>query len=107
MNSTAGSPKILFTPEVEENGQYITVWFLRQANRLSAATDKMDIPEAANFVMQYVKCRVYEKEGHPNLSKALMDLQDFKGGLVGVLQTMVPDADNEIEMDTSFYQEFV
>lgn len=105
INSTAGSPKILFTPEVGESGTYITVWFLRQANRLSDDADVLDVPEAANFVLQYVKCRCYEKEGHPNLAKSLGDLQEMKVSLEGALTAMVPDADNEIEADMSFYEE--
>jgi hypothetical protein len=105
LNQTAGSPKILFTPEVGEAGAYVTVWFLRQANRFASNSDVLDVPEAANFVMQYVKCRCYEKEGHPGLIKALSDLTEMRLGLEGVLSAMVPDADNEIEMDTSFYGE--
>lgn len=104
-NTTAGSPKILFTPEVGESGTYVTVWFLRQANRFVSDSDVLDVPEAANFVMQYVKCRCYEKEGHPNLAKAMGDLAEMKDSLEGILAAMVPDADNEIEMDLSFYRE--
>lgn len=105
LNQSAGNPRILFTPEVGEDGTFITVWFLRQANRFVTDTDILDLPEAANYVMQYVKCRIYEKEGHPNLAKALNDLQELRESLEGTLATMIPDADNEIEMDMSFYQE--
>ncbi len=106
LNQSAGSPKILFTPAVVEDGQFIDVWFLRQANRLSTDDDIMDVPEAANYVMQYVKNRCYEKEGHPNLMKAISDLASEKETLEGVLSAMVPDANNEIEMDLSFYGDF-
>jgi hypothetical protein len=106
LNSTAGAPTILFIPEVSESGAYITVWFLRQANFLVADADKMDIPEAANFVMQHAKVRCYEKEGHPNLPKAMADLERERALLQGILASMIPDADNEIEADTSFYEEF-
>lgn len=105
INSAAGAPKFLFTPEVGENGTFITVWFLRQANRLVLSTDVLDIPEAANFVMQYVKCRIYEKEMNPNLQTALGLLGIEKTDFEGTLAAMVPDADNEIEMDMSHYEE--
>lgn len=105
MNSTVGDPKFLFSPEVSESGAYITVWFLRQANRLEVDADKMDIPEAANFVIQYVKMRCYEKERHANLEKAMSDVEKERTILTGILASMVPDADNEIEMDLSAYQE--
>ena len=105
INETPGEPKILFTPEVGENGTTVVVWFLRQANRLEIETDKMDIPEAANFVMQHAKVSCYEKEGHPNLAKAMNDLEKERALLQGTLATRVPDNNNELEMDLSFYQE--
>lgn len=105
INSSVGDPKILFSPDVSESGAYMTIWFLRQANRLEVDADKMDIPEAANFVLQYVKMRCYEKEGHPNLTKAMEDVEKERTLLTGILASMVPDADNEIEMDLSSYQE--
>lgn len=105
LNQAAGTPKLLFTPEVGESGTFVTVWFLRQANRFVDDSDVLDIPEAANFIMQYVKCKCYEKEGHPNTGLAMNVLVDAKTDLEGILAAMVPDADNEIEMDTSFYEE--
>lgn len=105
LNQTAGSPKILFTPPVNEVGSFVTVWFLRQANSFETGTDILDIPEAANFVMQYMKVCCYEKEGNPNLQKAMADLAAEKIALEGTLTAMIPDANNEIELDLSFYQE--
>lgn len=105
LNTVAGAPRILFTPAVGESGAYITVWFLRQANRLTTGSDVLDVPEAANFVMQYVKCRIYEKEQNPLLSIAIATLVELKTSLEGTLTTMIPDADNEIEQDMSFYEE--
>ncbi len=106
INQAAGSPKGLFTPEVAENGTYVTVWFLRCANRFAGLTDVLDVPEAANYVMQYVKKRCYEKEGHPNIVMAIPDLAKEQADLEGILTAMIPDANNEIEMDTSFYEDF-
>lgn len=107
INSTAGAPRILFTPDVSEDGTFITIWYLRQANRLETNTDVLDVPEAANFVLQHVKTRIYEKEAHPMLEKAMADLEKERNLLRDILATMVPDADNEIEMDLSFYEEMM
>lgn len=104
-NTTAGQTKIVFSPSVAENGAYIEVWFLRQANRLDADTDALDVPEAASYVIQYMKVRCYEKEGHPNLGKAMQDLETERLQLDGTLQAMVPDGDNEIEPDLQIYRE--
>lgn len=106
INESAGSPKLLFTPDVLESGSYITIWYLRQANRIESDSDVLDIPEAKNFVCQYAKMRIYEKESHPMLEKAMRDVEKERGLLQSILAAMVPDADNEIEMDMSFYEEF-
>lgn len=104
-NTTAGAPKILFTPSVGESGEYIHVWFIRQANRFVSGSDVLDIPEAANYVMQYMKTRCYEKEGHPMYGAAVAALAQAREDLEGDLAEMVPDADDSVEMDVSFYED--
>lgn len=105
LNEAVAAPKMIFTPDVNESGAYVTVWFLRQANRLAVDADIMDIPEAANFVLQHVKTRIYEKEGHPMLAKAMGDLEKERALLHATLTAMVPDGENQIEMDLSHYEE--
>ena len=55
--------------------------------------------------MQHAKVRCYEKEGHPNLGKAMQDLEKERTLLQGILASMIPDANNVIEMDLSSYEE--
>ena len=105
LNQTAGSPKILLVPQGREDGPYLEVWYLRQANRLELDTDICDIPEFYNFIFQYMKVRIYEKEGHPNMGKAIMDLEKQRSLMTATLAQIAPDAQNEIEMDASFYEE--
>jgi hypothetical protein len=104
-NSTAGSPKIVITPMPYETGAFLTIWFLRNANRLVNVLDICDIPEAISFILQYMKVRCYEKEGHPNLAKAMGDLEQQRGQLSNVLSSMTADGDNKIEPDLSAYAE--
>lgn len=106
LNSTPGEPTIVLSPPAKTAGPYVTIWYLREANRLVADTDLCDIPEFVNFVMQYVKVRCYEKEvGHPSLPKAMQDLEQQRAQMNGTLAQMVPDADNKIEGDYSTYEE--
>lgn len=109
INTTAGTPQLLFTRNVTatEAAATVTCWFVRQANRLVDDSDKMDIPEAANYVMQYMKYKCYEKEGHPNLQLCVNALNAAETSLQGVLAEMIPDADDTLEMDLSFYEEMV
>lgn len=104
-NPAAGQAKILWVPAPRIDGPYATIWHIRNANTLAIDTDILDIPEAANFIMQYVKVRIYEKEGHISLQKAMADLERERDLLVSTLSAMVPDAQNEIEMDISSYEE--
>ena len=105
LNAVAGSPKLSLVPTAQESGAYVTVWYIRNAARLTNDSDICDIPEFVNFIYQYMKVRVYEKEMNPNTQGAIAVLQQQRELMQGTLATMVPDADNNIEMDLSSYEE--
>lgn len=107
VNPSAGAPQILFAPPVTESGAFLNIYYIRNANVLTGAdTDICDIPEFANFIMQYMKVRCYEKEvGHPMLQKAMLDLERERSQMTGTLDTMVPDSENTVEPDLSIYWE--
>lgn len=104
-NPSAGQYKLLLVPPARETGSYCTIWYLRNAAVFTASSDTLDIPEAANFVMQFVKNRIYEKEGSFNTEKSEKDLERQRELLKSTLANMVPDAANEIEPDMSAYEE--
>lgn len=105
LNETAGAPKIIITPTPTEDGVLGKIYYIRNANELVLGTDVCDLPEAVNYVMQYVKVRCYEKEGHPNLPKAMADLEAEKQTTITALANMVPDNLNEIEPDLRLYDD--
>jgi hypothetical protein len=105
INSTAGSPKMLFSPDVAESGEKVFVWYLRQANRLAVAADVCDIPEFVHYVIQYAKVKVCFKEGHPNYLAEKQALVEVEQEMLSTLACMVPDEDNQIEADYSFYED--
>lgn len=104
VNTTPGTPQIMLVPKSREAGTLV-VWYLRNANRLAVDADICDIPEFINFIFSHMKMKVYAKEGHPGYQEALERLEAERERMVSVLASRVPDADNEIEMDTSFYQD--
>lgn len=108
-NTAVGAPKILLSPTPTESGAFITAWYIRTANRFldnGLATDICDIPEFVSYVIQYMKTRCYEKEvGHPNIPLAQAELERCRAKMVETLTAMVPDAQNELEPDFSFYGE--
>ena len=107
-NSVPGIPTILFS-DVPQSGGTCRVWFLRQANRFVLPADVLDIPEAHNFVLSYMKYKCIFKETHgemtAGLQAAFAETEKESQLLVDTLVAMVPDADNEIEADYSHYEE--
>lgn len=104
VNTTPGNPEIMLVPKARETGTLV-VWYLRNANRLVADTDVCDIPEFINFIFAHMKCKVYSKEGHPGYAEALERLESERARMTGVLASRTPDAENEIELDTSHYED--
>jgi len=110
INNTAAdindTPQIKLVPasQVDLTGGLI-VHYLRNANRMTGDTSVCDIPEFAAVVMQYMKVRCYEKEGHPNLELAKVDLERLREKMRDTLSNMVPDGDSTIPLDLSFYEE--
>jgi hypothetical protein len=107
INTTASGYRIRIypTPALTDSTA-MSVWYLRNAKRLSLDADVCDIPEFANVIMQQVKVRCYEKEGHPNTLKAMQDLKEMEELMVTTLTNMVDDENDQVEMDLSFYEDF-
>lgn len=106
-NSSTTGIRLRLVPAAQETAaNVLTMWYLRNARRLALDADLCDIPEFVHFVIQYAKMRCYEKEGHPNLEKSIGDLGTMKTVMEETLTDMVPDEDNAIIPDASFYDEF-
>lgn len=83
----------------------MSLWYIRNAKRVVEDSDPIDIPEFVSFVLQHVKVRVYEKEGHPNFEQATAELERQRQLMAETLTQMVPDDNDTIPMDTSHYEE--
>lgn len=97
-----------FYPTPAESGAYISRYYIRNVRALTTSTsasNTLEIPESANFLLQHVKMRVYEKEGNPNLQKAITDVKVQYDLMAQTLQEMVPDGDNQILPDFTFYED--
>lgn len=104
-SAAAGYKIVLYPPAMETSASNVTIWYIRNANRLTSLTDTCDIPEFVQFVIQYIKVRCYEKEGHPNLQFAVQALEKQRSMMVQTLGDMIPDGDSEIQKDFSYYEE--
>lgn len=65
----------------------------------------IDIPEFIEFVMQWMKCRVLEKDGDPRYDSGTAELAGQRKMMQDTLNQMVDDDDDTIPPDFSFYQE--
>lgn len=85
----------------------ITRWYYRNAGRLVDDDDTCDIPEFMNFILQHMKMRCYEKEGHPNVLKAIDDVEKLRILMETTLAEMTAaESDSVIPPDFSFYDDF-
>lgn len=82
-----------------------TVFFTIQVAATTAIINAclLDIPEFTTFVMQWVKCRILEKEKDPSFETAAGVLMAQKKQMVDTLTESIQDDDNEIQGDFSYY----
>jgi hypothetical protein len=105
-NSGSAGLKIAFYPTPNETNQNITVWYLRNAKRFTVPADICDIPEFTAVLIQYMRWKCLDKEGHPATQMAAGTLQQLRQEMVDTLTARVPDEDNGVQGDFSHYNEF-
>lgn len=94
------------TPSRSVTGGF-RIRYIRNAKTVVNNTDLVDIPEFANFIIQYCKVRCYEKEGHPNFDRAAAKLEFYRNQMIATLADKTPDGDNTIMLDMDHYHETV
>jgi hypothetical protein len=102
-----GMKLVLIPAARETNSTAVTIWYLRNANRVTSDSSIIDIPEFVSFVIAHAKVSCLQKEGHPNLPIAIQNLEKQRQLMSETLTEMVPDQDNMIELDTTRYEEML
>lgn len=108
-NNSSSGIKIELTPASKEtSSSNVTIFFIRKVDDIVSDLDIVDkdIPEAINFIYAYVKAKCKQKENAgimPPDAQAEVDRE--KELLVSTLTNMIPDDDNEVIRDMSFYTE--
>jgi hypothetical protein len=105
-NDSVAGLKLKFFPTPAETNSNVTVWYVRNAKKFALDADVCDIPEFTSVIIQYVRWKCLDKEGHPATQSALADLERMKQDMVTTLTARVPDEDNEVMQDMSFYEDF-
>lgn len=84
------------------------IYYIRNANTLSASTDLIDIPEFYQFIVQFCKVECLKKElGNPRLPEEDKLLADMKIQMADTLAEMTPDEDNTVEIINEYEEEIV
>lgn len=105
-NDSASAGKILqlIPPSRETSTQNVKIWYIREANVMVDDNSICDLPEIAmQFLYQYVKYRVYEKEGHVNQDSSKMELEKIMNNMIATLEQQVADDETEVVKDLSIY----
>jgi hypothetical protein len=109
MNSSSDGSQIKLYPAAQEDSSdNVTIYYIRNATRIEEDSDECDIPEFTNFIIQFMKVRCIEKELGPEGARdAKAELERVRKLMVDTLTAMVPDNENLLEQDVSFYEEMV
>jgi hypothetical protein len=84
------------------------IYYIRNANAVTSNTDKIDIPEFYQFIVQFCKVECLKKElGNVRVSEEKEMLLKIEQQMIDTLAEMTPDEDNEVQADTRFYEEIV
>lgn len=106
-SAAAGVVLQLVPPARETLASVLTVWFLRNANRLSADADLCDIPEWAPFVVQYAKAKCINVAMRgSSIAKDEMEMaMALRKDMIEALTNRIPDNNDKIPLDDSNYRE--
>lgn len=99
---------IKFYPTPTETGSLVSCFYIRNAKKLSSASDSCDIPEFIEFIYSHVKWSIARKERNQiDLETAKTEYMVQKELMEATLKDMVPDeSSNLLVKDVSFYADF-
>lgn len=109
LNDATSGFQIELSPAAKEtSANAVTLWYLRDIATISSDSDVIDkdIPECIDFMYAYVKGQCLKKENSGLMPpEAQEQIERQRRLLVDVLTNMVPDDDNKIVQDQTWYKE--
>lgn len=84
----------------------VLIWYIRNATIPALTTDYIDFPEFWHYIAQFVIVNCLKKEiGNPRIQVEVETLLKMEKQMLETLSNMVPDQDDKIEQDLSYYEE--
>lgn len=78
----------------------LTIYYIRTANTYVDSTSVCDIPEWSNVIIQYVRYKCTNKEGHPNAMNEKADLDQLIKNMNEALASRTMDENNRLALDS-------
>lgn len=108
LNSVSSGVQLRFYPTPKESSSTrYSIYYLRNAAQLSSDSDVLDIPEFEQYVVDFARYRILEKEQHPMLVNVEKDLNNTLIQMITTLRDAIPDGNSEILQDDTHYASFV
>jgi hypothetical protein len=105
-NSSSSGLQLMIYPTPSSTNSFGTIWYIRNATKFADDDDTCDIPEFTSVIVQYVRWKCLNKEGHPDAAANGAILEQMKQEMVDTLTARIPDEDNYVQKDWSFYSDF-
>lgn len=118
-NIPGAQSKIRLYPTSRETGAFITLWYIRNAQKVLTAAEVgiiptaenttaqldtvLDIPEFYTFLIDFMKAKCLAKDGDPRYPDQVAALENQRKMMVESLTQQVPDDQDNILPDMSFY----
>ena len=104
VNQAGVGRKIRLYPKSGRTG-VLTIYYLRNAARLTLDTDVCDIDEFERYVIQSIKTQAFLKDGDPRSADSKGLEEQLKKDMILSLANMSPDNNDEVEPDFSHYDD--
>lgn len=107
VNTVGGGRRIkLYPPSRVSDSTALTAYYRRQALPFLDESSVLDIPEAGDFIKQYVTDKVSNKERMQLDAPESVALKRKRTLLLESLQQMIDDDNTDVNVDMSYYGEF-
>jgi len=106
-SNNAGEGRKIRTYPATGRAGVLVIYYIRNAARLSLDTDICDIDEFERFIVQAAKTAVLFKDGDPRFTESKALEEQLKTAMVNTLSNMVPDNNDEVELDLGHYDDMV
>lgn len=84
----------------------LSCFFIRNANRYVDENSVCDIPEFSNVIIQYVRYKCTNKEGHPNAMNEKNDLDTLIKNMIEALRSRTMDENTKLSLDSRTLSEY-